>query len=61
MEDTLVFVDEGFLSRLSKYFGDGYYIKFDKIKFIKDLAKSQDLFVKHIFYATAPPFPYTEH
>jgi len=56
MEDTIVFVDEGFLSRLSKYFGGGYYIKFDKIKFIKELARSQDLFVKHIFYAIAPPF-----
>ena len=56
MEDTLVFVDEGFLSRLSKYFGNGSYIKFDKINFIKNLAKKKGLFVKHIFYATAPPF-----
>lgn len=56
MEETLVFVDEGFVSRLSKYFGDKKYIKFDKIKFIKEIAKKQDLFVKQIFYATAPPF-----
>ena len=56
MEETLVFVDEGFLSRLSKYFGGGKYIKFDKIKFVKDIAKNKSLFVKHIFYATAPPF-----
>lgn len=56
MDDTLVFVDEGFLSRLSKYFGEGDYIKFDKIKFIKELGKNRNLFVKHIFYATAPPF-----
>src|SRR3989344_1823038 len=56
MEDTLVFVDEGFLSRLSKYLGGGSYIKFDKIKFVKEIAKNQGLFVKHIFYATAPPF-----
>jgi len=56
MEDTLIFVDEGFLSRLSKYFGKGNYIKFKKIDFIKNLAKKKDLFVKHTFYATAPPF-----
>ena len=56
MEDILAFVDEGFLSRLSKYFGEGNYIRFDKIKFVKELAKNQDLFIKHIFYATAPPF-----
>lgn len=56
MEETLVFVDEGFLSRLSRYFGDGKYIKFDKIKFAKEIAMKKSLFVKHIFYATAPPF-----
>ncbi len=56
MEDTLVFIDEGFLSRLSKYLGEGKYIKFDKIKFAKEIAKGKDLFVRHIFYATAPPF-----
>ena len=56
MEETLVFVDEGFLARLSKYFGNGKYIKFDKISFIKNIAKKKDLFVKHTFYATAPPF-----
>lgn len=56
MDETLVFVDEGFLARLNKYFGNGKYIKFDKISFIKNIAKKKDLFVKHIFYATAPPF-----
>jgi uncharacterized LabA/DUF88 family protein len=56
VEETLVFVDEGFLSRLSKYFGNGKYIKFDKIDFVKNLAKKKNLFVKHIFYAIAPPF-----
>lgn len=56
MEETLVFIDEAFLSKLSKYLGDGKYIKFDKIKFAKEIAKKHNLFVKHIFYATAPPF-----
>lgn len=39
MEETLVFVDEGFLSRLSKYLGEGSYIKFDKIKKEKGIFK----------------------
>src|SRR3989344_7865231 len=56
MEETLVFIDEGFLSRLSKYLGNGKYIRFDKIKFAKEIAQIKKLSVKHIFYATAPPF-----
>ncbi|MBL7148402.1 MAG: NYN domain-containing protein [Nanoarchaeota archaeon] len=63
MEETLIFIDEGFLSQLSKHFGDGKYIKIDYLKFAKNLAKKQDLFFKHLFYYTAPPFqsePLTE-
>ena len=56
MENTLVFIDEGFLSKLSKFFGDGNYLKFDKIKFAKNISRKQNLFCKHIFYYTAPPF-----
>ncbi|HDZ61139.1 MAG TPA: NYN domain-containing protein, partial [Candidatus Pacearchaeota archaeon] len=56
MEDTLVFIDEGFLSKLSKYFGNGAYIKIDYLKLAKNLAKKQNLSCKHLFYYTAPPF-----
>lgn len=56
MEETLVFIDEGFLSKLSKHFGEGNYIKIDYTKFAKNLAKKQGLFLKHLFYYTAPPF-----
>jgi uncharacterized LabA/DUF88 family protein len=56
MEDTLVFIDEGFLSKLSRYFGDGKYLKINYFKFARNLSKKQGLFCKHIFYATAPPF-----
>lgn len=56
MEKTLVLTDSGFLSKLSKYFGGGKYIKYDIIDLIKKLAKKQDLFCEHIFYYTAPPF-----
>ena len=32
MNNTLIFIDEGFLSKLSKYFGEGKYLKFDRFK-----------------------------
>jgi len=56
MEETLVFIDEGFLSQLSKHFGAGNYIKIDYLKFSKNLSKKQNLLCKHLFYYTAPSF-----
>ena len=53
---TLIFVDETFLEKLSKYFGQGKYLKYDKIKFAKRLAEKQKLECAQIFYYTAPPF-----
>ena len=55
MDRTLVLVDEGFLSKLSKYFGEGKYLKFDKVKFCNDIADAQNLICEKIFYYTAPP------
>lgn len=59
MEETLVFIDEGFLSQLSKHLGEGKYIKIDYLKFAKNLAQKQNLFMKNLFYYTAPPFQQT--
>jgi len=56
MNKTLVLIDAGFLSKLSKYLGNGKYLKYDLIKFSKKLAEKQNLDCKHIFYYTAPPF-----
>lgn len=56
MKETLVFIDEGFLSKLSRYMGDDAYIKFNKIAFISNLAKKEQLMCKRIFYYTSPPF-----
>ena len=56
MEETLVFIDEGFLKKLIEYFGDGKRLKFDKFDFAKRIAKKQELFCKHLFYYTCPPF-----
>lgn len=53
---TLVFIDEAFLAKLSKHFGEGTYLKFDKILFAKFLAQKEKLDCRHIFYYTAPPF-----
>lgn len=56
MKNTLVFIDAGFLSKLSRHFGDGKYLVYDLIKFSKGISKKQNLFVKKVFYYTAPPF-----
>jgi len=56
MEDALIFIDEGFLDKLLKLFGDGRRIKFDKFDFAKRIAKKQNLRCKHLFYYTCPPF-----
>jgi len=54
--ETLVFIDETFLEKLSKHFGNGKYLKFDKILLAINLAKKQNLNCKNIFYYTASPF-----
>ncbi len=56
MEETLIFLDAGLLSKLSKYFGKGKYLKYDIINFSKNLAKKENLNCKQIFYYVAPPF-----
>lgn len=56
MEKTLVLLDSGFLSKLSKHFGKGKYIEYDLIDFSKKISQKQNLLCKHIFYYAAPPF-----
>ena len=55
-KDTLVFIDEAFLSKLSKYFGNGKYIKFDRFDFGKSLSEKEKLNLNKIFFYIAPPF-----
>ena len=55
-DDSFLFIDSGFLSKLSKYFGGGKYIQYDLIKFCEKLVKKNNLNCKEIFYYTAPPF-----
>jgi len=54
--ETVILVDEAFLNKLSKHFGNGKYIKFDKVNFAYNLCKKQRLKCKNIFYYTATPF-----
>jgi len=56
MENTIVFIDAGFLSKLSKHFGKGKYLVYDLFEFPKGIAKKQNLFCKKTFFYTAPPF-----
>ena len=44
------------MSKISKYFGGGKYIKIDINKFSIALAKSQGFWCKEIYFYTAPPF-----
>lgn len=55
-EETLVFIDAGFLSKLSRYFGKGKHITYDLVKFSKNLCQKNVLNCKKIFYYTSPPF-----
>lgn len=55
-KETLVFIDAGFLSKLSGYLGKGKYLTYDLFTFIFNLVKEQELICKQIFYYTAPPF-----
>jgi len=54
--ETLIFIDEAFLSKLSKHFGSGEYIKFDRIKFSENLAKKERLICRQISLYISPPF-----
>ena len=56
MDKTVIFIDAGFLSKLSKHFGDGKYLKNNIINLAKIFSKKERLECKHIFYYTAPPF-----
>jgi len=56
MEKTLVFIDCGFLSKVSKHFGGGTPLRYDLLKFSKNITGKEDLVFKHLFFYTAPPF-----
>ncbi|MDP1695277.1 MAG: NYN domain-containing protein [Candidatus Woesearchaeota archaeon] len=55
-DSTLIFIDGAYLSKISKYLGKGKYLRTNLVKFANHLARKQQLFCKHIYFYTAPPF-----
>ena len=56
LKDTIVFIDEAFLSKLSRHFGEGIYIKFDRFNFAKKISDKEKLNLLDTFLYIAPPF-----
>ena len=56
MDDTLVFIDAGFLSEVSKFIGNGKYIKFKIVDFVNNICKKEKLNCEKTFFYTAHPF-----
>lgn len=56
LDETLVFIDSNFLSKLSENFGGGKYLLYDLITFSRNISKNQNLFCRKIFYYTSPPY-----
>ena len=56
MKSTIVFIDAGYLSFISKYFGNGKPLKYKLEKFACNLAESKGLKCKKIYFYTAPPY-----
>ena len=56
MENTAVFIDGEYLSKIVKHFFDNKPPAYDIRKFAFTLARKQDLWCGDIFYYTAPPY-----
>jgi len=56
MKSTIVFIDGGYLSFISKYFGKGKPLRYKLEVFAKNLAKSRGFECKKIYFYTAPPY-----
>ncbi len=56
---VLVFIDGAYLSRISKYFGKGKYLKINLIRFSQHLAERQKKECAYVYYYNAPPFQHS--
>jgi len=56
IKQTILFIDAGYLSFISKHFGSGKPLRYKIEKFAKNLAKSKGFECKKIYFYTAPPF-----
>lgn len=56
MKKTVLFIDAGYLSHISKHFGNGKHLKYKIEDFSHKICNSFDLNCKEIFFYIAPPF-----
>ena len=56
MEDTIVFVDDGFFRLVKKYFQEITGKKKKFLQTFRNIAKKESLDLKHLFFYMAPPF-----
>ncbi len=56
MEDTYVFLDAGYLSKIAKHLYPESYPKYNIKQFANKLAKSYGLWCKKVFFYTAEPY-----
>jgi len=56
MKSTIVFIDAGYLSFISKFFGEGKPLKYKIEVFANNLAKAKGLKCEKIYFYTAPPY-----
>jgi uncharacterized LabA/DUF88 family protein len=56
MKPTIVFIDGGYLSFISKFFGKGKPLKYKMEVFANNLAESKGLECRKIYFYTAPPY-----
>jgi uncharacterized LabA/DUF88 family protein len=56
MRYTIVFIDGGYLSFISKFFGKGKPLKYKMEIFAKNIAQSKKLECEKIYFYTAPPY-----
>jgi len=56
MKSTIVFIDAGYLSFISRYFGKDKPLRYKIENFAVNLAKSKGFECKKIYFYTAPPY-----
>ena len=56
MAKANVYIDEGYLTKISKYFGQGKYIQIDLHQFGITMSKRAGYWCEQTYYYTAPPF-----
>lgn len=55
-EKTAVLIDAAYLSKISKYFGKGKYLKYNVQNLAIKLSQKAGLLCEDIYYYTAPPY-----